>query len=165
MQFVNTKSNKVSLVFILLLCAVIIGGANSCLASENQLTVSPHQAYQAYEYALEYVNNEVAYLYGGRISVEQYLTELAKGREPGVDIGVDASALIVNSYRNVISDIRFWFDDAKTTTVSDATSKILAEYNSYPLTQSEIVPGDLIFFKNTAGNITGAAIFLIYKAM
>lgn len=145
-------------VLIFLLCTVIIGSANTCFA-DNQLTVSQQQAYQAYEYALEYVNNEVAYLYGGRISVEQYLTELALCKEPGVDIGVDASALVVNSYRNVISDIRFWFDDTKTTTVSDATSNILAEFNSNPLAQSEIVPGDLIFFKNAAGNINGVAIF------
>ncbi len=149
-------------VFIFALSILVIASLNSCLAAENfrdQLSVSPEQANKAYTYALQYVNNEVAYVFGGRINVQQYLDALSQGLVPGVDIGVDASALVVNSYKTVLPELKFWFDDSRTSKVADATSSILAKYNSKPLEETEVIPGDLIFFKDQGGNITGVAIF------
>lgn len=141
----------------LMLTAIITSTAIA--AASNQYLITDTQAKQAYEYALAYVKNEVAYLYGGRQSVEAYLDGLAKGKTPGEDIGVDASGLIVNAYRHVIPNIRFYFDQSQTTTVADATSSLLYNFNCKPITQTELQPGDLIFFQNAAGNITGVAVF------
>lgn len=125
----------------------------------NKYLITSEQANQAHDYAMRYVENQVAYLYGGRLSVDAYLAALADGKLPGEEIGVDASAVVVNAYRHVIPDIRFFFDASQKTLVKDATSQVIAKYNSMPITQDELTPGDLIFFKDSAGNINGIAIF------
>lgn len=146
------------LTYVLGIVLVLVISTGSTMAGD-ELTVTTDQAEQAYEYALEYVENEVAYLYGGRLNVEQYLDLLANGYVPGEDIGVDASALVVNAYRQIIPELKFWFDDTKTNTTLDATSKILYLYNCQPLSIEQIEPGDIIFFQNDDGNIIGTAIF------
>ena len=103
--------------------------------------------------------SKMAYLFGGRQSVEAYLTALADGKVPGEEIGVDASAVVVNAYRHVVPNIRFFFDESGKTLVSDATSSLIAKYNSIPITQEELGPGDLIFFKDANGRSTASPSF------
>lgn len=143
--------------FFLLLMLMGILTAQTWAA--NRYLITTEQANQAHDYALRYVENEVAYLFGGRQSVEAYLTALADGKVPGEEIGVDASAVVVNAYRHVVPNIRFFFDESGKTLVSDATSSLIAKYNSIPITQEELDPGDLIFFKDANGSINGIAIF------
>lgn len=138
---------------------LIILAVSAQAAAGNMYLTTTEQANQAHNYALKYVEHEVAYLYGGRMSLETYLAKLEAGLTPGEEIGIDASALVVNAYRHVIPNIRFYFDGSQSTTVADATSSILANYNIKPISQEELVPGDLIFFKSASGNISGAAIF------
>lgn len=132
------------------------------LAAEKYL-ITIEQANQAHDYALQYVSNEVAYLYGGRLSVEAYLAALADGKVPGEEIGADASAVVVNAYRHVIPNIRFFFDETQKALVTDATSGLIANYNSVLISRDQLVPGDLIFFKDAFGNISGVAIFSEFK--
>ena len=49
----------------------------------------------------------VAYLWGGRMSVDEYLQAVAEGKRPGVEAGVDASGLVVQAYRAADPAIRF----------------------------------------------------------
>ncbi len=145
------------LMLVGILTALIAGLPQIWAANKHLITIE--EANQAHDYAMQYVENEVAYLYGGRQSVEAYLAALADGKVPGQDIGADASAVVVNAYRNVIPNIRFFFDQSQKTLVADATSSVIANYNSVPISQDELVPGDLIFFKDASGNINGIAIF------
>lgn len=154
----NTKAKHFCSALIMML--ILLTGST---AAGTMYITTNEQANQAYNYALQYVENEVAYLYGGRLTVEAYLAQLESGLEPGVDIGVDASALVVNAYRQVIPNIRFYYDESRTTTVADATSSILFNFNCKPISQEELVPGDLIFFKGASGRINGVAIFSAIK--
>lgn len=142
-----------------LLCLLLLIIATTSVTATNQWIATSIQAEQAYDYAMEYVTNEVAYLYGGRLQVDQYLQELEAGKQPGIDIGVDASALVVNAYRDNIPSLKFWYDENQTRIVSDATSSILANYNSQTISKDNLIPGDLIFFQNSNGVINGVAIF------
>ncbi len=117
------------------------------------------QANNAFEYAMGYVTNQVAYRLGGRLSLTEYAEALAQGKEPGTDIGVDSSAVVLNSYRHHIPNIRFWGNEAQTSTFADVSSSALYHYNSQPLAKEQLVPGDLIFFKNTADRIIGVGLF------
>ena len=138
------------LMLVGILTALIAGLPQIWAANKHLITIE--EANQAHDYAMQYVENEVAYLYGGRQSVEAYLAALADGKVPGQDIGADASAVVVNAYRNVIPNIRFFLIRVKRP-VAD-TSSVIANYNSVPISQDELVPGDLIFFKDASETLT-----------
>lgn len=151
------RNKKMKILFLCLTCMVM--GFSINVSATNQMTVTTTQAQAAYDYALQYVNHEVAYMYGGRLTVADYLDALADKQVAGTQIGVDASALVVNSYQAVVPNLGFSFNATQSRVITDATSSILANYNSQSLELEELVAGDLIFFKNSAGNINGVAIF------
>lgn len=127
----------------------------SVSAQAKQFVVTESQAHGALLYGMQYVEHEVLYLFGGRLSVEDYLRAQSHGR---TNIGVDASAVVVNSYRAQIPGIHF-FRGENSNPGTDTNSTSLYRYNSKPLTKEEVVPGDLVFFKNSEGTIIGVGLF------
>lgn len=124
----------------------------------------------ALEYALRYVDVEyetggsahrgVAYMWGGRMSVDDFVRAVESGAKPGIDAGVDASAVIVRSYGAMIPDIRFLAsDNPDGTRIKDATSATLFQYNIQQVSPEQLRPGDLIFFKDGSDNVSGVALF------
>ncbi|NLM25955.1 MAG: C40 family peptidase [Firmicutes bacterium] len=138
---------------------IILTISTSALANVEQKIVTKTQANQAFEYALQYVEHEVAYKLGGRFSIAQYLAALADGKQPGLDIGVDASAVVINAYRSVFPSLLFKPSADSTRYVSDVSSSVIYHYNSIPITEDDLTKGDLVFFKNAAGNIIGVSLF------
>ncbi len=143
------------LIGVLLLALIFLGGTGLA----KQWIVTTGQSNSAFEYAKGYVNNQVAYQYGGRLTVEEYKNALAEGKEPGQDIGVDSSAVVLNAYRSILPDIRFWTNAHQNRTYSDVSSSTLYHWNRKPLAKHQLVPGDLVFFKTTGGNIMGVGLF------
>lgn len=99
----------------------------------------------------------VAYLLGGRISVDQYLTAVAQGKAPGVEVGVDASGLVVQAY--LAADPAFRFRAGDGSLVRDASSTSLYRWNVRLVPVDQLRPGDLIFFRNDEGRVAGVGIF------
>lgn len=148
----NMKALALSLLLLLLCLSYTV-------ASAEQLLVNEQQVNGAFQYALKYVNHQVAYKLGGRLTVEQYITALAEGQEPGTEIGVDASALVINAYQDVVPNMLFKPHKDSASLAPDVSSSVLYHWNSEPITEEELTKGDLIFFKNTAGNIMGVSLF------
>lgn len=143
-----------------LLALTLIGlffWGNALPSSANQLVATTAQAEAAFSYGMEYVSNKVAYKYGGRITVDAYLQALAEGQKPG-DVGVDSSAIIRNAYRSIIPELRFWGDQSQSIKYSDVSSSALYQWNTKPLELDEVHRGDLLFFKNDQGTITGVGL-------
>lgn len=102
----------------------------------------------------------VAYKWGGRLSVDEYLAAVAQGAEPGRDVGVDASAVVVNAYLAADPDHRFVVEaGGGRRLVADVTSADLYRWNIRPVATDELRPGDLIFFQDERGNVSGVAVF------
>ena len=102
----------------------------------------------------------VAYLWGGRMSVEAFLGAVAEGKRPGAEAGVDASGLVVNAYRAADPGLRFRTVAGGTERyAADATSRTLYEWNVEFVPYTSLRPGDLIFFQDERGEVTGVAIF------
>ena len=111
----------------------------------------------ALDVAHEYVDAEVAYLLGGTTMLIDYLTAAGTDRVPGVDIGVDASALVRNVYRQHQPDMRFYAGSGGPIQ-RNVNSASLFHYNTRRLTLNEVEPGDLIFFQNEDQRIIGVGI-------
>lgn len=102
----------------------------------------------------------VAYLLGGRMSVDEYLNAVATGKTPGVEAGADASAVVVQAYRGADPSFRFMTrSGGQNRLVPDATSATLYRWNVRTIPVEELRPGDLIFFKNANGDVAGVGIF------
>lgn len=102
----------------------------------------------------------VAYLWGGRMGVDEYLEAVAAGKRPGEEAGVDASAVVVQAYRAADPGFRFMTRaQGGRRLVSDATSRGLYLWNIRTVPLEQLRPGDLIFFKNSSGQVAGVAIF------
>ncbi len=102
----------------------------------------------------------VAYLWGGRMSVDEYLQAVAEGKRPGVEAGVDASGLVVQAYRAADPAIRFVVESGGgEQRVRDVSSGALYRWNVRTVPVDELRPGDLIFFQNSSGQVSGVAIF------
>lgn len=99
----------------------------------------------------------VAYLLGGRIGVDRYLEAVAQGKVPGVDVGVDASGLVVQAYLAADPALRFRTGDGAWG--RDASSSSLYRWNVRIVPLDELRPGDLIFFQNEEGRVSGVGIF------
>lgn len=102
----------------------------------------------------------VAYLLGGRISVERYVDAIAQGKAPGVDVGIDASGLVVQAY--LAADPAFRFvsrPGGESLLVRDASSTALYQWNVRTVPVEQLRPGDLIFFQNEGGRVAGVGIF------
>lgn len=154
--------------------------ASSCLARQNgvweasareaqtlEAVVSAETAGNALAEAFRFVDatyrvgdeerRGVAYLWGGRMSVDSYLQAMAQGAVPGVDAGVDASGVVTKAYLSADPGLRFrgaggrWY--------ADATSRSLFEHGVRMVSVFELRPGDLIFFQGDDGQVTGVAIF------
>lgn len=132
--------------------------------------VSAETALQALREALRYadvtyevdgtVEQGVAYRWGGRMSVDEYLQAVREGKRPGIDAGVDASALVVNAYRAADPGHRFRIvSGGAERLVADATSGVLYEWNVELVPYTSLRPGDLIFFQNEQGQVSGVAVF------
>jgi len=131
------------------------------------VVVSDDIAAAALAYAKRYVNTEyevagelergVAYMWGGRMSVEDYLAAIEAGATPGDDAGVDASAVVVRSYLAAQPGLRF--ETAGGQLIADATSSTLYHYNVEFISVEQLRPGDLIFFGTGPNHVTGVALF------
>ncbi len=136
---------------VVLFVAVVAPAAGAGMEATEEMRL------EAVEYARKYVEEEAAFLLGGRFTVDEYLEAVDAGLEPGEEVGVDASAVVRNAYRSVNPDIRFlaWADGPPQ---QDVTSSALYHYNSRPLDQDEAQPGDLLFFENGNGRIIGVGL-------
>ena len=101
----------------------------------------------------------VAYRWGGRLSVDEYLAAVEAGRAPGAEVGVDASGLVVEAYLAADPAHRFAVEWSGGRLAADATSADLFRWNIVPVATDEMRPGDLLFFQDERGNVTGVAIF------
>ncbi len=102
----------------------------------------------------------VAYKWGGRSTVDEYLRSVSAGAVPGEDIGADASAVVVNAYLAADPQHRFTVSwEGRTRLAGDATSADLYRWNVEIVPYEEMRPGDLIFFQNGAGQVSGVAMF------
>ncbi len=108
---------------------------------------------------MQYVEHEVAYLFGGRYTIDEYLEAIGDGKEAGIEVGVDSSAVVLNSYRSAIPGILFRIDETGSRLARDISSSALYHYNTRHISLDQVRPGDLIFFKNSAGAITGVGIY------
>ncbi len=151
------------LISLVSLIVILNWGAVNGLGTSHEGVVgysaSAEQGQAALNYAQRYVEYETAYLLGGRLTIERYLERKAAGDEPGVDIGVDASAVVVNSYRAAVPSIRFWTNQERTQMAADVGSRTLFHYSSSPIDDDAVRPGDLVFFQNDAGAIIGVGLF------
>ncbi len=141
------------LLMIMLLClpAEQAGAATDYV----QKTVTPEQARAACNAALEYANHGVYFKLGGQVTVEAFAAN------PTPDQGIDASGLVVNVYRSVLGDIRFAAGGGeKPLLVADVASSHLFNWNTLSIGLDQLQAGDLLFFKNTAGRISGVGIFV-----
>lgn len=102
----------------------------------------------------------VAYLWGGRMSVAAFVEAVRSGKEPGVEAGADASAVVVNAYRAADPTLRFAAAAGGTLRlVADADSRTLYEHNVRHVPLEALRPGDLIFFSGSDGQVAGVGIF------
>ena len=102
----------------------------------------------------------VAYLFGGRMSVDEYLNAVATGKAPGVEAGADASAVVVQAYLGADPGFRFMSRSGGERRLNrDATSSTLYQWNVRIVPVDQLRPGDLIFFKNANGQVAGVGIF------
>lgn len=106
------------------------------------------------------VEQGVAYLFGGRTGVDEYVQAVAQGKRPGVDVGADASGVVVLAYRAADPAIRFMVrEGGEVRFVRDVGSAELYRWNVRTVPVEELRPGDLIFFKNERGGVAGVAVF------
>lgn len=102
----------------------------------------------------------VAYLWGGRMSVDAFLQAVREGKEPGVEAGADASAVVVNAYRAADPGIRFAVGSGEAARFElDANSRTLYDFNVRFVPVEELRPGDLIFFSGEGGEVAGVGVF------
>lgn len=98
----------------------------------------------------------VPYVWGGRISAEEYLRR-AGSEESGQKLGVDASGLAVNALR-ALGPVRFAHRQGdRWVYTADTNSRALYEYNVEPVPPRELRAGDLLFFGDDQ-NVTGVAV-------
>lgn len=157
---------------------VLVGLALVCLlglpVSEAANDASPFtadQAQKALEAAREYVGVQyvyqgeerkgVAYLLGGQDTVSSYLQKVAEGQKPGVDVGIDASGLVINAYRVVFPKLRFASGppDGESTMVRDVSSQTMYSWNVQLVTVEDLRPGDLVFFGTSEESVSGVALY------
>lgn len=143
----------------------------AALGQEPDGSVVPADvAKRAFEEALRYTDvsyefqgerrRGVAYLWGGRMSVDAFLSAVQSGKEPGVEAGADASAVVVNAYRAADPEIRFAVaSGGSVVPARDATSRDLYELNVRRVPLEALRPGDLIFFSGSDGSVAGVALF------
>lgn len=138
-------------------------GASSTAVSETVARSALAQAERYADVTYEYRGTQekgVAYKWGGRSSVDEYLAAVSDGAVPGKEVGADASAVVVNAYRSVDPGHRFavsWGGGKRLAT--DATSADLYRWNVQPIPFEQMRPGDLIFFQDEGGDVTGVAIY------
>lgn len=136
-------------------CTLLLGMALNTYA--QQWIVTGEQAQQAFDYGMSYVQSEVPYRYGGRQTVEQYQTAAAASQKD--NLGVDSSGMVINAYRSVIPEMRFWTDSNMSRAATDVSSSTLYYHNSRQISLDEAVSGDLIFFQSASGQIMGVGLF------
>lgn len=139
------------------------GGADGAVAPAELAQRALREARRFADVTYEWdgaLRQGVAYLWGGRMSVDEYLDAVAAGKAPGVEAGVDASALVVQAYRAADPSIRFAaVVQGERQLLPDATSDSLYRFNIRAISVEELRPGDLIFFKSESGGVAGVAIF------
>lgn len=153
----------------LVVCALVVGMVAPAWGAQGQV-VSDEVAARALAEAARYVDvtyqaagermQGVAYKWGGRSSVDEYLAAVAEGAVPGRDVGADASAVVVNAYRAASPGHRFtvvWSGQSRS--VVDATSADLYRWNVRRIEVEALRPGDLLFFHDGSGNVSGVSIF------
>lgn len=120
-------------------------------------------AYDYAEFAYSYQGQQytgMPYLLGGRTTRAEFEEALIRG-ESIENLGLDASGLVVNCYREVIPDLKFRYQsDRGFVPVSDVNSYALFNWNIVPKPLEELRPGDLIFFKNASGRIMGVGLLV-----
>lgn len=137
------------------------GGASVVPAELAQQALEQALRFTDVTYEVDGVTQQgVAYLLGGRLSVDEYLAAVAGGKVPGVDVGVDASGVVVQAYRAADPAFRFLSrSGGGSRLVRDASSVALYEWNVRTIPVEQLRPGDLIFFKNASGRVAGVGIF------
>ncbi|HLT57687.1 MAG TPA: NlpC/P60 family protein [Limnochordales bacterium] len=100
----------------------------------------------------------VPYRWGGRVTVSQFLDQVAGG--DGLDeLGVDASGVAVEALRSIEPGLRFLVGPPDNPVFwADATSAVLYEFNVEPVAPDQLRAGDLIFFRSGDGGIGGVAV-------
>lgn len=94
------------------------------------------------------------------MSVDAFLEAVAAGKEPGVEAGADASAVVVHAYRAADPAIRFAARSGEAVRyLLDADSRTLYDFNVRFVPVEELRPGDLIFFSGEGGGVAGVGVF------
>lgn len=165
-----SKQFPVRLSLLFLVGILLCGSYSVAVLAADTTVVSDQTAARAMAAAARYADvrytvdgNEregVAYKWGGRMSVEEYLAAVAAGARPAIDAGVDASAVAVNAYLAADPELRFVSGtEGRTRRLGDATSRTLYKWNVTEVPVSRLRPGDLIFFKGTSGGVAGVGVF------
>lgn len=155
---------------IVALAAVWAVAASAQSGDETRRPVSDEVALQALSEAIRFAEatyetdegetQGVAYAWGGRMSVDAFLDAVASGKRPGAEAGVDASGIVVQAYLAADPSLSFvteWGGERRS--VKDATSATLYRFNIEPVPVDAMRPGDLIFFRGEAGEVSGVAVF------
>ena len=143
------RVSSLLIVAILAITAPIIAAGGYTLR-----TVTVEQAQLAADLALAYAEASVPYKLAGHLTLQEFQAGTAEG-------GIDASGLIVNVYREVLGEIR-WAGGGgeEPLLLADVASATFFNWNTLPVKVDNLCPGDLIFFKNASGRISGVGMFL-----
>lgn len=139
----------------LLIAVVLAITAPVIAAGEYTLrTVTVEQAQSAADLALAYARAGVPYKLAGHLTLQEFQAGTVEG-------GVDASGLVVNVYREVLGEIRWAGGGGEDPLLlADIASATFFNWNTLPVRVDDLCPGDLLFFKNASGRISGVGLFL-----
>lgn len=175
MVYVGRRMFRNILVVVLLGVAVamVAAGADAAwdrrplTAEEGQQVAEAALAYAEVTYSVgDEEQQGVAYAWGGRATVQQFLASVSGyegGGEPPADdaapVGVDASGLVVNALRSLNAGIRFAASPGdKPVLLADANSSSLYAYNVTPVEPEQVRPGDLLFFGRRSDEEEGSTV-------
>lgn len=105
------------------------------------------------------VQRGVLYQWGGRTPLAAFAAALASPTGPE-GLGLDASGVVIVSAQEVFPTLRFRVPRGEDfAAVTNVNSAQLFAWNVLPVSVDELRPGDLIFFADANGRISGVGIF------
>lgn len=128
---------------------------------QARLALEKARAYAEFAYTLDGEEHRgVPYKLGGKVSLEEFNRLLESSPEEAREAGIDASGLVVQAYRAVIPEIRFFTGPTGQEGLARVVnSAALYRWNVVPIPVEESAPGDLLFFKSpSTQQITGVAL-------
>lgn len=153
------------LALVLLLLVLSVPAAAQDTAPAGPQPVDQELALTALQEALRYVEAEVPFVLGGKVSVDRFLELRGADPQAAASAGVDASGLVIQAFRSAVPSLRLYSGPPEEgRTAEHVTSAVLHRYNVVPVSLDQARPGDLLFFRSPqSGQINGVAIVHLVK--